>query len=256
MCKFKSKKCTATATVTSAEAGSEEPDKKPHVGNRFSEDESHGHEIDDCELESSYGGVSERLFDKDPLGLERDDEVDEENQNVLMSYPEESDSFLSDDLGLPKELKRAQARRQLYEPMAQSLASLKSLPKMDNSDPKLSDFEQIFGQAPTFVVEKKQPCFAVDIQKVTMLIRFWQCPWLQKMGAFSNELWKFRMTPSAYPSAFRRWLCQNGEPESGVHYRRGLQGENLAKSGIWCEAHPQRCTGGISGRCFVAKDHV
>ena len=38
--KSKSKKRTATAIVTSAEAGSEEPDKEPLGGNRFFEDES------------------------------------------------------------------------------------------------------------------------------------------------------------------------------------------------------------------------
>ena len=206
--KSNSKKRTATATVTSAEAGSEEPDKEPLGGNRFSEDESHDYGVDDRELESSYGVDSERLFDKDPLGLERDDEADHENQDMLMTYPDESDSFLGDDLGLPKELKRAQARRLLYGPMAQSqkeqseikvqketedsmlLRFLKSLPETDKPHPKpvgSNDFEQIFGQAPSFTVEKKQPCFALDAQQVTMVKRFWQCPRPQKMGAFSEE---------------------------------------------------------------------
>ena len=125
-----------------------------------------------------------------------------------MTYSDDSDSFLGDDLGLPKELKRAQARRLLYGPMAQSqkeqsevkvqketedsmlLRFLKSLPETDKPDPKpvgSNDFEQIFGQAPSFAVEKKQPCFALDAQQVTMLKRFWQCPRPQKMGAFSEE---------------------------------------------------------------------
>ena len=206
--KSKSKKRTATATVTSAGAGSEEPDKELLGGNRFSEDESQDYGVDDRELESSYGGDSERLLDKDPLGLERDDEADNENQDILMTYPDESDSFLGDDLGLPKELKRAQARRLLYGPMAQSqkeqsevkaqketedsmlLRFLKSLLETHKPDPKhvgSNDFEQIFGQAPSFAVEIKQPCFALDAQQVTMLKRFWQCPRPLKMGAFSEE---------------------------------------------------------------------
>ena len=217
--KSKSKKRTATATVTSAETCSEEPDKEPLGGNRFSEDESHDYGVDDRELESSYGGDSERLFDKDPLGLERYDEADNENQDILMTYPDKSDSFLGDDLGLPKELKRAQARRLLYGPMAHGqkeqsevkvqketedsmlLRFLKSLPEIDKPAPKpvgSNDFKQIFGQTPSFAVEKKQPCFALDAQQVTMLKRFWQCPRPQKMGAFNEESHKIHKVQDVF----------------------------------------------------------
>ena len=221
--KSNSKKRTATATVTSVEAGSKEPDKEPHVGNWFSDDESHDYEFDDHEPESSYGSDSERLFDKDQLGLERDDEADHENQDILLTHLDQSDSFLGDDLGLPKELKRAQARtrRPLYGPMAQSqkeqsdvkakkltedwmlLRFLKSLSVMDKPDPKptgSNDFEKIFGQAPSFVVEQKQPCFTLDAQQVTIQNRFWQCPQPQKVGAFVRSrigFWKFRTTFSS-----------------------------------------------------------
>ena len=150
--------------------------------------------------------------DIDPLGLMQDDD-DCHDGDVLYTYPEESESFLDDRDFLPKEVKRAHARKLLYshtgskkvecdqtagpsgkapeEPESMLIKFLKSIPSGDSKEELGSqDFEGMFAAAPSFASERKTPCFELDQQQVLLLRKFWQCPKPNKLAAFSEESFK------------------------------------------------------------------
>ena len=142
-----------------------------------------------------------------------EDDDDCHDGDVLYTYPEESESFLDDRDFLPKEVKRAHARKLLYshtgskkvecdqtagpsvkapeEPESMLIKFLKSIPSGDSKEELGSqDFEGMFAAAPSFASERKTPCFELDQQQVLLLRKFWQCPKLNKLAAFSEESFK------------------------------------------------------------------